>query len=230
MIKTMVDYSDRLSHALKASGMSIQMLADGLGISYQAAKKALDGKTRAFTAANNQKAAKLLGVSAEWLATGEGNALQEVTPRSHEDSRVIPQYDVAGAMGNGGLVLEENPPGMIKGWSVDLDWLRLNLPANSGLGNLCIVTGFGSSMQPKYNPGDPLLMDRGITDVKTDGVYFFRIGEHGFIKQLQRIPTAAGIIIRAKSLNQSYDPFDITDGMDFHVLGKILMVWRSEAV
>lgn len=226
----MVDYSDRLTHALKQSGLSIQMLADGLGISYQAAKKALDGKTRAFTAANNQRAAKLLGVSAEWLATGEGAALQDIAPKPHTDSRMIHQYDVAGAMGNGGLVLEENPPGAIKSWSVDLDWLRLNLPANSGLGNLCIVTGFGSSMQPKYNPGDPLLMDRGVTEVKTDGVYFFRVGEHGFIKQLQRIPTASGIVIRAKSLNQSYDAFDITEGMDFHVLGKILMVWRSETV
>jgi phage repressor protein C with HTH and peptisase S24 domain len=227
----MVDYTERLRLALKQSGCSVQMLADGLGISYQAAKKALDGKTRAFTASNNMKAAKLLGVSAEWLATGEGEVKVERTVSEILDGyRTIPQYDVAGAMGNGGLVLDEQPPGVIKAWSVDEQWVRRNVPSNSGIGNLCIVTGFGSSMQPMFNPGDPLLMDRGITECASDGVYFFRIGDHGWIKQLQRIPTANGVVIRAKSLNPSYDPFEITEGMDFHVLGKILMTWKSEKV
>ncbi len=227
----MVDYTERLRLALKQSGCSVQMLADGLGISYQAAKKALDGKTRAFTASNNMKAAKLLGVSAEWLATGEGEVKVERTALEILDGyRTIPQYDVAGAMGNGGLVLDEQPPGVIKAWSVDEQWVRRNVPSNSGISNLCIVTGFGSSMQPMFNPGDPLLMDRGVTECASDGVYFFRIGDHGWIKQLQRIPTANGVVIRAKSLNPSYDPFEITEGMDFHILGKILMTWKSEKV
>lgn len=145
---------------------------------------------------------------------------------------VIHQYSAAGAMGNGGLVLEESPPGIIKSWRVDPEWLRLNVQHHSGLGNLCIVTGFGPSMKPRYNPGDPLLLDRGVPDVDSggDGVYFFRIGNHGFIKQLQRIPTAAGIVLRAKSYNPDYDPFDITPDMDFHVLGKVLTIWRSEQV
>ncbi len=227
----MVEYNERLRLALKQSGCTVQMLADGLGISYQAAKKALDGKTKAFTAANNMKAARLLGVSAEWLAAGEGEVKVERTASEILDGyRTIHQYDVAGAMGNGGLVLDEQPPGLIKSWSVDEQWVRRNVPTNSGIANLCIVTGFGSSMQPMFNPGDPLLMDRGVKDCKSDGIYFFRVGDHGWIKQLQRIPTAQGVAIRAKSLNPTYDPFEITDGMDFHVLGKILMVWKSEQV
>lgn len=227
----MVEYNERLRLALKQSGCTVQMLADGLGISYQAAKKALDGKTKAFTAANNMKAARLLGVSAEWLAAGEGEVKADRTASEILDGyRTIHQYDVAGAMGNGGLVLDEQPPGLIKSWSVDEQWVRRNVPSNSGIANLCIVTGFGSSMQPMFNPGDPLLMDRGVKDCKSDGIYFFRVGDHGWIKQLQRIPTAQGVAIRAKSLNPTYDPFEITDGMDFHVLGKILMVWKSEQV
>lgn len=228
----MVDYSERLRLALKQSGRTVQMLADELGISYQATKKAFDGKTRAFTASNNQKAARVLGVSAEWLATGEGEVtgpLRTVT-EIIDGTRFIPQYDVAGAMGNNGLVLDEQPPGIIKSWNVDEQWLRMNVPSNTGIHNLCIVTGFGSSMQPMFNPGDPLLMDKGVADCSSDGVYFFRIGEHGYIKQLQRIPTAAGLVIRAKSMNPSYDPFEITQGMDFHVLGKILLTWRSDRV
>lgn len=142
---------------------------------------------------------------------------------------VIPQYKAGGAMGNG-LILEEKQPGIIKSWSVDRDWLHLNVRNHTGVGNLCIVTGFGSSMRPKYNPGDPLLLDRGVNTVENEGIFFFRVGNHGFIKQLQRIPTEDGMIIRAKSLNKDYDPFDITAKMDFAVFGKVLTVWRSEQV
>ena len=85
-------------------------------------------------------------------------------------------------------------------------------------------------MKPKYNPGDPLLLDRGVNSVDSDGVFFFRVGKQGFIKQLQRIPTEAGLVIRAKSMNADYDPFDITERMDFEVFGKVLTIWKSEQV
>lgn len=140
---------------------------------------------------------------------------------------VITEYSSGGAMGHG-YALEENPPGHIKAWRVTPEWLRMNVPMYSSLANLCIVTGFGPSMKPRYNPGDPLLCDRGFNKVDSDGVYFFRVDGHGFIKQLQRIPTENGLILRAKSFNPDYDPFDITSKMDFEVFGKILTVWRSE--
>lgn len=145
------------------------------------------------------------------------------------DDLTILQYDAGGAMGHG-LILEEKQPGIIKSWKVDHEWLRLNVRHHTGVNNLCIVTGFGPSMQPKYNPGDPLLLDQGVTSVDSEGIYFFRVGKHGFIKQLQRIPTEAGMIIRAKSLNSTYDPFDISAKMDFQVFGKVLTVWKSEQV
>lgn len=141
----------------------------------------------------------------------------------------LPQYDAGGSMGNG-LILEERQPGIIKSWHVDREWIRHNVPHYTSADNLCIVTGFGPSMRPKYNPGDPLLLDRGVNIVETEGIYFFRVSNHGYIKQLQRIPTEDGMIIRAKSLNKDYDPFDITAKMDFEVFGKVLTVWRSEQV
>lgn len=147
-------------------------------------------------------------------------------PHGPEDL-IIAQYAAGGSMGRG-LELEEQPPGFIKSWRVDHDWLRLNVRHHTGVQNLCIVTGFGPSMRPRYNPGDPLLCDRGVITADSDGVYFFRVGNHGFIKQLQRIPTARGLVLRAKSFNADYDPFDIEEGMDFQVFGKILTVWRSE--
>jgi phage repressor protein C with HTH and peptisase S24 domain len=80
-------------------------------------------------------------------------------------------------------------------------------------------------MRPLFNPGDPLLVDTGITEVKYDSVYFFRIGEEGFIKRLQRVPTENGMIIRALSQNEDYQAFDITSGMDFQVLARVIRIW-----
>ncbi len=140
---------------------------------------------------------------------------------------LISQYSAYGAMGPG-FTLEDHPPGFIKSWRVDKSWLKLNVPSYTSANNLCIVTGFGNSMKPRYNPGDPLLMDSGVTHVDHDGIFFFRVEQYGFIKQLQRIPSEHGMILRAKSFNPDYESFDIKSGMDFQVFGKILTVWRSE--
>ncbi len=144
------------------------------------------------------------------------------------DDVEIRQFEVGGGMGSGRLLLDDQP-GVIKSWHVDQDWLRLNVRNYTAVKNLCVVTGFGPSMRPMFNPGDPLLVDRGVRLVETDAVYFFRVGRHGYVRVLQRIPTSEGTKLRAKAKNPDYDPFDIDmTEMDFEVLGKVLTVWKSE--
>lgn len=139
---------------------------------------------------------------------------------------VIRQFETGGSMGRG-IVLAEQP-GVIKEWRVSDRWAQENVHRITSVKNLAIVTGFGPSMQPLFNPGDPLLVDRGINRADVDGIYFFRVGEEGFVKQLQRIPTGQGLILRAKSYNTLYDPFDITHGMDFEVFARVVKVWKGE--
>jgi hypothetical protein len=190
---------------------------------------------RGVSKSGAMKAQARFGVSANWILAGtlprlmsEGS-MPPAVQQLDDDNVQIPQYSAGGSMGSG-LILEENPPGLIKGWNVNTEWLRLNVPHHTGVHNLCIVTGFGPSMKPLFHPGDPLLMDRGVKTVQQEGIFFFRVADHGYIKQLQRIPTEAGTILRAKSLNPTYDPFDISSKMDFECFGKILTVWRSEQV
>lgn len=136
----------------------------------------------------------------------------------------IPQYiKVRGSMGNG--VLLRDQPGEIHGWRVTPEWLLKNVPSNTGIENLAIVTGFGPSMRGMFNPGDPLLVDRGVKKVEHDAVYFFRVGDEGFIKTLQRVP---GVGLRAISKNKEFETWTITPDMDFEVLAKVLKVWQSE--
>lgn len=98
-------------------------------------------------------------------------------------------------------------------------------PYHTSIDNLCIVTGFGDSMPDTFNSGDPVLVDRGVTQCDHDGVYFFRVGDEGFIKRLQRIP---GIGIRVLSQNKEYEPWTITETMDFEVFGKVIKVWKGQ--
>lgn len=65
-------YRERLNEAMAEAGIGTGALASALGLSYQAVRKARDGATKSLTAANNVAAAAVLGVSAEWLATGDG--------------------------------------------------------------------------------------------------------------------------------------------------------------
>lgn len=180
-----------------------------------------------------------LRVSPAWLAEGlppkmasEGSIVAQSTRIGAGDKSdlVIVQYDTGGSMGDG-FALSDSPPGQIKSWRVDHDWLRLNVPVHTGVKNLCIVTGFGPSMRPMFNPGDPLLVDRGVNMVDHEGVYFFRVGNEGFIKMVQRVPDPlnGGVMLQIISKNPDYPPYPMSPkNPHFAVLGKVLTVWRSE--
>ena len=140
-----------------------------------------------------------------------------------EDEIIVNQFDTGGAMGHG--VLLRDQPGIIKQMVFNREWLGKNLKHYSNESNLCLVTGFGDSMRGMYNSGDPLIVDKGVTSVEFDGVYFFRVGDEGFIKRLQRVP-GEGLI--AISENKAYRDWTISEKMDFEVFGRVLRAWHSE--
>lgn len=144
---------------------------------------------------------------------------------------VITEFDTGGGMDTTGRLLLDDQPGTIKSWRVTHEWLRLNVPNHTGVRNLCIVTGFGPSMRPMFNPGDPLLVDTGVNVVNHEGVYFFRVGDEGFIKMIQRVPDphGDGVMLNIISKNPDYPPYPMSPkNPHFEVLGKVLTVWRSE--
>lgn len=240
----------RLRHARTAARMTQMELAEAAGVKQSDISKLERGDSRSTT--NLVALAMALKVDPGWL-DGKADALRALDQtdwdrlrRLHSDDRrseqtaisampsakveagdvVIPQFETGGSMGTGVVLADQ--PGVIKEWRVSEQWAQQNIHRITSIKNLAIVTGFGPSMQPLFNPGDPLLVDRGVTRADVDGIYFFRVGEEGFVKQLQRIPTAAGLVLRAKSYNTLYDPFDITPGMDFEVFARVVKVWKGE--
>lgn len=191
----------------------------------------------AFTEKTARKVEKSAGLPAMYFDQGaapvDGKHLKLITAgtveeggaavsRKRRDEVTITQYDTGGSMG-AGVVLQDQP-GEINGWTVTPEWLQKNVRNHSGISNLAIVTGFGDSMRGMFNPGDPILVDRGIRTFDGDAVYFFRIGEMGFIKRLQNIP-GEGII--ASSENKSYRDWIIKPDMDFEILARVVKVWQS---
>jgi hypothetical protein len=192
----------------------------------------LSGQIKSIAPEYAYKIQDSTGYSAKWIMLGTGPEKISATPESNPeilgilvkpDTKDIGFHiDVYGAMGNG--VILRNQPGEIRQISVSSDWLSQNVPYHTGTENLAIVTGFGDSMVGMFNSGDPLLVDRGVKTVEYDGVYFFRVGDEGFIKRLQRIPQQ-GILVISK--NQDYRDWMITKDMDFEVFAKVLIAWNG---
>jgi phage repressor protein C with HTH and peptisase S24 domain len=221
------EYGQRLLTAMAHAGINQKELVKRTGLSQSTVSSAIN---RAKGSTDTPAYAAACGVSALWLATGQGTPdtskivdLGNFRGKNKPDEFVIPQFETGGAMG-GGLLLRDQP-GVIKGWSVNQEWVQKNVKSHTGAANLCIVTGFGDSMKGMFNPGDPLLVDRGVVAVDYDAVYFFRVEAEGFIKRLQRIP---GEGIRVLSENKKYESWTIKSGMDFEVFGRVLKAWQGE--
>ncbi len=223
---------ERLKRLRTTAGLSQAALAQKVGVS-QGTIGNLESGLRGYGESVVDIAAAL-GVTPAYLRGDETSTAppiaEEPVPHHAASDFTIHQYDTGGAMGHG-FNLTDRPTGVIKSWHVNHDWLSANVPAHTGVKNLRIVTGFGPSMRPMYNPGDPLLVDVGIKHIDHEGVYFFRVGDEGYIKIMQRIPDfeGPGFYFRVISKNPEYPPYDLSPkNPHFEVLGKVLTVWRSE--
>lgn len=225
-IKSGMMLSERLKKARHDAKLTQKELADRARVDQSAISNIERGVAVGST--KLVQIAAVLGVTAEWLLTGEQETHTNiiVEPKANYSTKqqfTILQYDTGG-MGGKGLVLRDQP-GVIEQWTVNKDWLRANLPHYSAAKSLAIVTGFGDSMPEVYSPGDPVLVDTGVTQCDHDGIYFFRVGDEGFIKRLQRIP---GQGIRVLSQNPEYEAWTVTPDMDFAVMGKVLRAWTGK--
>ncbi|MDP3651066.1 MAG: S24 family peptidase [Rhodoferax sp.] len=221
---------------LKSLGWGPTDLANKVGNSYQYWRDLLAGnKSFGEKAARNIEEKLSLPRGCLDLAHGCGvqnvdsearKSIKIVSIRNKQnkpDELVIPQFDTGGAMGSGLLLRDQ--PGVIQSWVVNAEWVQKNIKSHTGAANLCIVTGFGDSMKGMFNSGDPLVLDKGVTSVEFDAVYFFRVENEGFIKRLQRIP---GEGLRVLSENKKYDSWTVKPGMDFEVFGRVVKAWQGE--
>lgn len=137
----------------------------------------------------------------------------------------IPHFDVSASMGHGCVPPEHNIE-VIRDITVHVDWLKSQGLNFSKLENLAIIDGDGDSMEGTFRNGDALLVDRGITDVRTDAIYVFTLDGDLFIKRLQRM---TGGSLRMISDNPIY-PAIVIEGAQLervHIQARVLLAWNA---
>lgn len=131
----MVDYWSRLKPEMDAKGVTKADLSRKLGISYQAIKKVVDGG--AFRVKNNFKAARLLGLSPEWLSNGKGPKYSQ----AHGSVDLDPVTSRTNALTEHLVALEialDALPDLLKvsGRDVLSKWVRGEIDARKAAGDL----------------------------------------------------------------------------------------------
>ena len=228
MISTMVDYKERLEKAMKAAGVDITELARSVGVSYQAARKVLEGESKAFTAENNAKAAARLNVSSDWLATGMGdmarNANSIVFSEENEDLVRIPLLANGGSMGKGNDTLDADY--VVGDLALSAHWINQHIkPGN--LQELKFIHAHGESMSPTFSDGDVLLVDVGSRDPAShEGVYVLDVHGQTYIKRVRMRMSGT---LEVSSDNPNIKTVDELNGdHQVRVLGRVVWAWNGQ--
>lgn len=240
----MTTLQERLKLAMSGPPKITQAsLARACGVRAPSVNDWLSGKTKTIEGQNLLAAADFLKVLPMWLATGKGPMRKASgsetsvgstetcvvsinSRRKSQDSNfiTIPQLDVAGSMGPGRMPPEHIE--VIRDITIHLDWLKTQGLSYSKLENLAIIDGDGDSMEGTFRDGDALLVDRGITDIRTDAIYVFTLDGELFIKRLQRL---TGGSLRMISDNPVYPAIMIEGEIlsRVHIQARVLLVWNA---
>jgi phage repressor protein C with HTH and peptisase S24 domain len=224
-VATVVDeYKDRLTDAMKAAGISTSELARQMGISYQGVKKVLNGGS--FNTDNNIKAAKLLGVFSDWLATGKGpRVAPPAVAEPHAIYEVKPQFPGLPVVGtaklgdNGNFCELEYPVGHGDGW---IDW-----PSRDP--NAYALRCKGDSMKPRIKHGEFVVVEPNHPVVPGDEVLVKAKDGRVMVKELAHVRDG---MVYLESVNEAHPRISIAqeDIEAFHYVAGIAKsaLWRAD--
>lgn len=212
----MIEYSERLAAALKARNTTVSELAGGMGVSYQAVKRVLDGLSKAFSAANNTKAAAYLRISPDWLATGEGAMEAAFDANARPTPLGMRSYPVISRVQAGALREISVPYGPGDGFDVEFG----DDDASQWSFFLEIE---GDSMLPDFRPGDRVLIDPDVLPRPGDFVAARNTKQEATFKKyrVRGINEAGQEIFELVPLNDDY-PVLRSDEQHLIVIGTMI--------
>lgn len=213
----MIEYSARLQAAMTKRGVTVSQVAAGMGVSYQAVKRVLDGLSKAFSAANNTRAASFLNVRADWLATGEGE--MEI-PTFDANAKPSPSgarpYPVVSRIQAGRLSEMTIPYGPNDGYDIEYG----DDDASTGAFFLEVE---GDSMQPQFNEGDRVMIDPEVIPRPGDFVAARNSKEEATFKKyrVRGIDARGCEVFELVPLNENY-PSMRSDEHTLHIIGTMV--------
>lgn len=221
----MTTLAERLTLAIEHAQITKAELARRVGISAPSVNGWFSGKAKFLRGENLLAAAKGLGVSEAWLATGKGSMYSGV----HEPSvsyiagtETLPGYvrfDLfEGGAGVGVGMVNQDYPEVVKTIEV-AEWeVRRKLGYLPQPGRIQIITGRGPSMRPKLEDGDIAWIDTTCDYFDGDDYYLINIGGETQIKMLQKRGDGLYVV----SVNTDFPPYRPDPG-DVSILGKALI-------
>lgn len=221
----MTTLAERLTLAIEHAQLTKAELARRVGISAPSVNGWFSGKAKFLRGENLLAAAKALGVSETWLATGKGSmysAVQE-RPVSYVAEIETPpgyvRFDLfEGGAGMGAGMVNQDYPEVVKTIEV-AEWeVRRKLGYLPKPGRIQIITGRGPSMKPKLEDGDIVWIDTSCDYFDGDDYYLINIGGETQIKMLQKRGDGLYVV----SVNTDFPAYRPDPG-DVSILGKALI-------
>ena len=217
------------------AGVKTQALANAIGVSYQAVKKVLDGKSKAFDAENNSKAAAFLNVNPDWLARGQGemfapavlsgNGAAAALQQAATTGLRVPVMANAASMGAGEDAQFEDV--MAGALTLSPQWVGDTLRPSRPEA-LRFIHGYGDSMSPTFASGDVLLVDTGVREVRIDGIYVLSAHNRLFIKRVRQRLDGHYEISSDNPTHKTVDTLNGDHSVD--VLGRVIWAWNGRRV
>ncbi len=186
---------------------------------------------RGVSKAGALKAEELIGCSAAWVLTGDGQATARSrgtrrAPASAGSAVSVPRLANAASMGGGSDMAPEDV--LVGNLTLSPAWIGRTLRGLSTPDNLRFIHAYGDSMEPTFLDGDVLLVDAGVRTLEVDGVYVLGAQNRLFIKRVrQRLDGAYEI----SSDNPTVKTVDVLDGQHaVEILGKVIWIWNGRKI
>ena len=222
---------DRLKSARENKSLSQQEVAERAGMSQPTYYKIESGKTKRTTYLNDL--ARVLGVDANWLATGQGsmytlqsNISPNFEPIDDWDSSTplepdeveIPFYkDFAVACGHGSdLVAMESEKRRLRLSRATIDRI------GSHKDKVFATLAEGDSMSPTINDKDTIWIDQSKESIKDGKIFAFEYGGLYMCKRLYRLPNNGLKVVSDNAVD--YPEWEIS-GDDREKNGFTLIGW-----
>lgn len=194
------------------------------------------------------KLAQVLGVSAEWLQTGEhehmsseevaaglpstehrkNNGHSNLENYKSDVPGAVPEIDARAGAGDGAVgeseVVTLRCGEAFVGHKVTAEWvfpstfLRHELRVQPG--GIMVLEVVGDSMSPTLESGDRVIIDTGHSKPTPDGIYVIDEGDGPMVKRLQMIRRSDPPEIRVISDNKNHEPYTLRLG-DIRIIGRV---------
>jgi phage repressor protein C with HTH and peptisase S24 domain len=213
---------DRILYAINKKGVSRRALARYCGISSAAVMAWTAGRTKELSAENALRASQFLGVSVEWLTTGQGSEDAPVIALSSDDAPppevvAIPEYRLLCGAGSAGEPtfeeVTESKPAYYR-----LDWFAAHGTTPDKCKRFVV---HGDSMLPILFDGDSILVDCSADKVREGKIYAFSFAGDVRVKRLYPMFNG-GMRVVSENPAVREEVIEPCDMSQFRLIGRVI--------